>query len=92
MADIDQQGRKPEDIPPVTENPNPVKTVNVEKKPLPEGERNVKQASDLIEMIPSKPGNEMIVLIQLLSSLNRNLAFLATTIHKHLNLDVKKNG
>lgn len=93
MADIDQQGRKPEDIPPVAENPNPVKTVNVEKNLLPESEQKVKTASDLIELVPSKPGNEMVVLVQLLSSLNRNIAFLATTVSKYVTQqEQKKNG
>jgi len=91
MADIDLQGRK--EIPEVVENPNPVKTVNVEKKALPESEQKVKTASDLIELIPTKEGNEMVVLIQLLSSLNRNIAFLATTVSKFVTQqEQKKNG
>jgi len=95
MADIDLQGRKAEDIPAVTDNPNPEKTVNVEKKPLPKEEQKLKGTPSEIELCPSShvQGNEMVVLIQVLSSMNRNLAFLARTFHEFVHKDdVKKNG
>jgi hypothetical protein len=95
MADIDLQGRKPEDIPAVTENPNPEKTVNVEKTPVPEAGRKLKETPSGVELRPTMhvQGNELIVLVQVLSSINRNLAFLARTVHEFAHKDdVKKNG
>lgn len=95
MADIDLQGRNAEDIPVVTENPNPEKTVNVEKTPLPKEEQKLKQTPSGVELRPTMhvQGNEMVVLVQVLSSINRNLAFIARTIHEFVHKDeVAKNG
>lgn len=91
MADIDLQGRKPEDVPEPKEDTNAKVTEVIEKKPLPESEQKIQQPSGMVQLVPSRNGNEMVVLIQILSSINRNLAFLAKTIAEHLNPE-KKNG
>jgi hypothetical protein len=87
MADIDLQGRKPEDVPEVSENQNPEKKVSVTKTPV---EPELKEASGLVQLVPTRGGNELTVAIQMLASINKNLAFLASTIYKHLNPDGKK--
>lgn len=44
-----------------------------------------------IELTPTyiRGGNELVVIAKMLESLNRNVAFLAQTIHLHLNPEVK---
>jgi len=48
-------------------------------------------ADGLLELIPSRTGNELIVIAKMLESMNKNIAFLANTIYNHLNPE-KKNG
>ena len=49
------------------------------------------------ELFASQPGNELFAMVRMLEALNKNVAFLAVTIDKHLNPDKykveeKKNG
>jgi ABC-type uncharacterized transport system substrate-binding protein len=80
MADLKEDGTplevKGEAVPP-TET-----SVSKEEKEIPATE-----AKAGIELRPSyvQSGNELVVIVKMLESLNKNLAFLATTIHKHLN-------
>lgn len=94
MADIDLQGRKPEDVPEPKEDTNAKITETVEKTPLPPEQQKVKTSSPLVELRPSMHvhGNEMVVLIQILSSINRNLAMLSKTIFEHLNPEKKESN
>ena len=94
MADIDLQGRRPEDIPEPREDKDAKVTNVIERTPLPESEQRLTQSSPMVELRPTAHvhGNEMVVLIQILSSINRNLAFLSRTIFEHLNPDKKESG
>jgi len=85
MADLDIHGQAPSQGPEVTE---PKKTVVVEKKVV---DGPPQQAKNMFELIPARTGNELVVLVKMLESINKNLAFLADTIHAHLNPE-KKNG
>lgn len=94
MADIDLQGRPADEVPEPKEDTAAKVTEQVDKKPLPAEEQKLKQTSPMIELRPSVnvQGNELIVLVQVLSSINRNLAFMARTIHEFVNREEKKNG
>lgn len=76
MADLDLEGNAPK------------KEVVVDKKPV---EGPPQEVSNRIELIPARNGNELVILVKMLESINKNLAFLANTIHNHLNPE-KKNG
>jgi len=75
MADLDLEGR-------------PKKETRVEAKPV---ETPAQEAKNMLEVIPSRTGNELIVIAKMLESMNKNIAFLANTIYSHLNPE-KKNG
>ena len=75
MADLDLEGR-------------PKKETRVDAKPVVTAPQ---EAKNMLEVIPSRTGNELIVIAKMLESMNKNLAFLATTVYNHLNPE-KKNG
>ena len=48
-----------------------------------------------VQLHPSMNGNELYVMVQMLEAINKNIAFLATTIHNHLHPkkeEPKKDG
>jgi len=85
MADLNIHGQAPSQGPDATE---PKKTVVVDKKVV---DGPPQEAKNMMELIPARNGNEMVILVKMLESINKNLAFLANTIHAHLNPE-KKNG
>lgn len=91
MSDIDLQGRKPEDIPEPKEDKDAKITETITKQAVPEDQQKLRQSSPMVELRPTAhvEGNEMVVLIQVLSSMNRNLAFLSRTIFEYLHPDKK---
>jgi len=75
MADLDLEG-------------NPKKETRVDKKVIDTPAQEIKNQ---LELIPARNGNELVIIAKMLESINKNLAFLATTVHNHLNPE-KKNG
>ena len=84
MADLNIEGNAPTNP---TKEDKDAKRTHVTKEKVAEPE--LKDTKGQIQIIPSTTGNEMTVLIQMLASLNKNVAFLASTIYKHLNPEVK---
>ena len=75
MADLDLEG-------------NPKKETRVDAKAMDTPPTEIKNQ---LEVTPTRSGNELIIICKMLESVNKNLAFLATTIYNHLNPE-KKNG
>jgi len=85
MADLNKEGTAPAN--PVKENDSKEgKTKSVKEKKVQE---ELKDTSDMFKLIPSQSGNEMVAIIKILATMNKNLSFLANTIYLHLNPEVK---
>jgi len=84
MSDLDNEGRAPKDIPASEEDKEAIHTTKTTKKPI---ESELKDLKGTVQLIPTQhtQGNELTVLIQILATMNKNLAFLASAIHNHLN-------
>ena len=80
----DEQPKDPNapTAPPATHNKSTI------RKPLPPVEAAAAKKPGF-ELLQTVPGNEMTVLVQMLSSINQNIAFLARTIHDYLHPDDK---
>lgn len=89
MSDIPVEGRSPEEV--MTPQPSEgIHTHHQDKKSLGAQER-----SDMMKVIPTQhvQGNEMLALLKMLEGLNKNVAFLASTVHRYCFPDeAKKNG
>ena len=87
MSDIKTDGEQISDLTP-TEHPAEKSHLREEITPLPPVNQELKNA---IELKPSyvQQGNEMVVMVKMLESINKNIAFLAQTIFQHLNPDQK---
>jgi|WetSurMetagenome_2_1015567.scaffolds.fasta_scaffold293737_2 hypothetical protein len=75
MADLDLEG-------------NPKKETHVEKKVI---ETPPQEVKNQLEIVPGRAGNELVIICKMLESINKNIAFIGTTIYNHLNPE-KKNG
>ena len=78
MADIPLAGRE-----------GPKKTVQQSETPA---SPELRSPTSGFELFPSRQGNELVAVVKMLESINRNLAFLAKTVYEHLNPQGKDNG
>jgi hypothetical protein len=78
MADLPIEGKDKENM-----------KETITKTPIKE---ELKKTGGQVQIIPSAQGNELVVLVQVLASINQNLSFLASTIYNHFNPAGKKNG
>ena len=80
MADIDNQGRDPKSIPAPKEDKNAIHTKATKEKPT---EPELKDVKNMFKLDPTQhvQGNELIVLVQVLTMINKNIAFFASTFY-----------
>lgn len=76
MSDLDIEGKAPK------------KEVNTQSKPV---EPELRDLKNLFQITPTvhQQGNELIAIVKMLESINRNLNMLAVAVFKHLNPEVK---
>lgn len=87
MADLNSEGIAPAN--PVKQNEDKGnKAQTIDKKHAGE---HVQNATDTFKVEPTQhvQGNELVAICRLLAGINKNLAFLATTVYKHLNPEGK---
>lgn len=89
MADIPQEGRKPEEVKAATPDTNHEQKVKVTSRPLtPEELKKIQEQQQKkgfqLQIVPSKQGNELEVICRLLSALNGNVAALAVAVQQFL--------
>jgi len=85
MADLNPEGTAPAN-PTKENNEQNGKTKKTTTKPA---DPELKETGDAFKVNPSVQGNELVAIVRLLAGINKNLAFLAGTIYKHLNPEVK---
>ena len=86
MSDLNLEGTAPQNVP--TEDKDAARETRTTMKPL---DPEVDEAQKMFRITPTVhvQGNEMIAIIRMLEAINKNMAFLATTVHRHLNPERK---